>query len=65
MLSLQNIRSAEAARSYFSKDNYYSKDTFRAEYFGEGARILSLLDKEVTQERFVERPVDHDVRKRL
>jgi len=54
MLSLQNIRSVAAAQSYFSKDNYYSKDKLHAEYFGEVARMLSLSGEEVTPERFAE-----------
>lgn len=55
MLSIQNIRSAAAAESYFSKDNYYSaKGEFRAAYYGNGAERLGLTDEAPTKERFAE-----------
>ncbi|HSA33818.1 MAG TPA: MobF family relaxase [bacterium] len=55
MLSIQNIRSAAAAESYFSKDNYYSaKGEFRAAYYGKGADRLGLTGETPTKERFAE-----------
>ncbi len=53
MLSIQNIKDASAAESYFSKDNYYSqKNEFRAAYYGKGAERLGLTDEAPSKERF-------------
>jgi len=57
MLSISKIRSASSASSYFSKENYYTKDSPEAEressWFGAGAVTLGLSGV-VSQEQFSE-----------
>ena len=59
MMSMNTLSSASQAGTYYSKDNYYTKETTaesveNAAWYGKGASVLGLDDKEFDTDRFKE-----------
>lgn len=59
MMSMNTLKSASQASTYYSKDNYYTKEQTaesleKASWYGKGATVLGLDEKEFDPEKFKE-----------
>ena len=59
MMSMTTLKSSSQASTYYSKDNYYTKEPTaesleKAEWYGKGAEVLGLVDQDFDPDKFKE-----------